>query len=254
MDALWAPIVPFVTEGQILYLDRLPVGRKGTLFFRAMSFGIGLHDLSGCLYIGVMPDDFRVLPGNIVKHTGEALHIADEGDQAPYEKELSWFPVFIDVPDDNHRIDQFDNHIHGKPFPLIDQGLFAEGREYVHQLLQQSALHAFFQAQGDDGEDIGEAVEQGGRNDMFLLIGLIECPEERFVEPKDSHNGQYAQDNSYEPKSRGEIEHGDKGKRKFSEGVDIDKAIFKKLFQPFVGFAHAVDGGTAVVVLMPFNG
>ena len=98
----------------------------------------------------------------------------------------------VDNPNDDNRIDQFYNHIHSKPFPLIDQCLFAEGREYVHQLLQQSALHAFFQAQGDDGEDIGEAVEQGGRNDMFLLIGLIERPEERFVEPEDSHNGQYA--------------------------------------------------------------
>ena len=84
-------------------------------------------------------------------------------------------------------------HVRREPLPFVDHHVAAERLQQVAHLGQQTALHALFKPQGDHRIDIAQAVEQGGGDDMLLLIHLFLRLDERLVELEDHPDGEHAQ-------------------------------------------------------------
>src|SRR5579872_4640284 len=157
--------------------------------------------------------------------------------------------MLVDVSQGDHPIDGDDHHFGGEPFPFVDEGAFAEGAEDLRYFIEQSRLHAFFEPQGDDGHDIGQAVEEGGGDDVLFFVHLVEGFYKGFVKGSDGENGGDAHNDGEAAVQGGEIEDGGDGEDELGEGIYVHKAAVEKFPEGLISFADPVDGGAAVVVL-----
>src|SRR5882757_9431163 len=89
---------------------------------------------------------------------------------------------------------------------------------------------------------------------MLSFVHFVERLYKRFVESADRHNGHSTQRFCNAAVEGGKPQDGANGKNKFTDRVDEHEAPVEEFAERLIGFAHAVDGGAAVVVLLPFNG
>jgi hypothetical protein len=90
-------------------------------------------------------------------------------------------------------VDQGDHHAGDKPFPLVDAHVSLERGQNGQDFAQQAGFHLLFQPEGNDGDDVGKAVEKRGRNLVFALVGLVDGFDERLVEFQDNPDRQGSQ-------------------------------------------------------------
>ncbi len=232
--------------------EGLPIGWQTVGPVGAMVFGVRGADAGSRLDVGVVLDDIGVLPGDILEDTGKSIHVCQEGHQAADVEEFAGHPMLVDKPDGDQCIDSYDHHFGAEPFPFVDESAFTKRVEYRLDLGEQAGLHAAFEAEGDDGHDIGQAVEEGGRDDVFFFVDLVEGFDKGFVEGTDDEDGADAHDHGDGAIEGREIEDGDNGEQEFGEGIHVHKAVIEKVPKRLVGFPDPVDRRTAMVVLVPF--
>src|SRR5258708_25398298 len=157
------------------------------------------------------------------------------------------------ISEGDHSIDTHNQHFGAEPFPFVGKGALPERPQYLLYFIQQARLHTLFQPQGNDSHDIGEAVKEGGRNDMFFFIHFLQRFDKGLIEGTDHENGKDSHANGDAAEQGRKIEHGYDGKNEFCQRIDIHKASVEEFPQGFVGFANTVDRGAAMMVLVPFH-
>ena len=87
---------------------------------------------------------------------------------------------------------------------------------------------------------------------MFFFVGLVNCFYEWLVECKNDPDCNNTQHNANSSKEWRIDEHGDERRNEFRKRIEIHEPILEKFFQCFISLSNSVDGGAAVMVLVPF--
>ncbi len=187
-----------------------PVGWERWRFIRKVLFVVCFWYETRCLNIGIKLHDLGILPGHIVKYTGELVNKTQQGNEITNHKQFAGHPMLVNISYYRYRINQSHQHIRKKPFPFVDLHTAHERGEHINNLLQQAVFHSLLQSQGDNGDNIGKAVEQCAGDDVFFFIGIINRSDERFIKLKNDPYCQYAQHHADCSKERREVKHSDK--------------------------------------------